>query len=140
MIRWQQRGRYAHASFLLDGTIYESGSKQGVHAISPSHYEAEYREGSIVVAPVDLTDEQVDALELWLFQQLGKGYDFTSIVRLVTRRHDRRGADRRWFCSELVVAGLAHVGVRLFNNTEAWEVSPGLLARTPLLHFRGYEP
>lgn len=140
LIRWQQRGRYAHASLLVDGTLYESVSKGGVRAVGAAAYESSYRDGSIVQAPVYLIDTQVEELKRWLDQQVGKGYDFRSIVRFLTRKAENRGADRRWFCSELVVAALNHVGHYPFHNTAPWEVSPGLLARSPMLHFRGYEP
>lgn len=138
LIRWQQRGQYAHASILINGTVYEAVSGDGVRAISVQGYEAEYRAGRIVTAPLTLDPSVEAALELWLQARIGAGYDYPAILRFLTRSRERKAG--RWFCSELVVAALQTIGLQPFANTAPWEVSPGLLARTPLLEFTGWTP
>lgn len=140
LIRWQQRSQYAHASIMVGGWVYEAVGDGGVRKVGPGTYEAEYRAGSIVTATVYLTEAQEAVLQAFLEAQLGKRYDFAAVARFVTRGNAANEATRRWFCSELVVAAFQHtLGLPLFANTEPWEVSPGLLARTPILNFRGYE-
>ncbi len=59
-------------------------------------------------------------------------YDYFGILGFVTR-DPRTNSLRRWFCSEILVAGLAKVGVYLFNNTLPQSVSPAMTLRSPLL-------
>ncbi len=137
LIRWQQRGQYAHASILINGTVYESIAKGGVRAVSPTVYEADYMAGRIVAAALVLEPQREVELEAWFISRVGARYDFGAIARFITRTVANNGD--RWFCSELVAAGLHAIGVPLFANTVPWEISPGLLARTPMLEFPGWE-
>lgn len=77
---------------------------------------------------VDVTD-----LEDFLKLQAGKKYDYTMVARFLTRRQESRASSEKWFCSELVFAAVQVAGVDLLRDTEPWEVSPGLLARSPFL-------
>jgi uncharacterized protein YycO len=80
-----------------------------------------------------LTETQEEDVAWFLFQQLGKPYDWTMVARFVTRRDESRASSGKWFCSELVYAAFKQAGVPLLRATEPWEVSPGLLAKSPLL-------
>lgn len=131
LIRWQTRSAYSHAAIVLpSGAVIESREGIGVRqlsALEPKHGE------EIDFFAVDVTDEQLAALTRFLHRQLGKKYDWTMVARFVTRRQESRASRGRWFCSELVFAAFQVAGIHLLRGTEPWEVSPGLLARSPLL-------
>lgn len=128
LIRWQTRGPYSHASLLVDGiTIYESDP------------------GGVVRRPVlqrdldqdifvtDVPDQPNPHIVEWLDQQVGKGYDYTMVLRFISRRSASRATLGKWFCSELVFAAYIQWGLPLFSDfVEPWMVSPNDLAWTPL--------
>ena len=73
--------------------------------------------------------------KVWFFakEQIDKGYDYTMVARFVSRRQEQRSSSDKWFCSELVFAALQKAGIDLLRDVEPWAVSPGLLAKSPLL-------
>lgn len=127
LIRWQTRSEYSHASVRInDRQIIEAVEGQGV-IVSPLP--------SLELADrfeVNTSMEQALAVKQFLFAQAGKSYDWTMVIRFITRRQESRKSTGRWFCSELVFAAFLHAGVALLARTEPWEVSPGLLAKSPL--------
>ena len=127
-IRWQTRSPYSHASIDHFGLIYESRASSGVVA-----RDWDERENTADTYAVPITHTQAVTMDEWLKRQLGKGYDFTMVMRFVTRTRESRRSSGRWFCSELVFAAFQAAGVDLLANTEPWEVSPGLLARSTLM-------
>lgn len=128
-IRWQTRSQYAHAALVRGKVLIEAKEGKGVLArqLEPADEAATYFEVR------GLTDEQV--AQAWAFAavQVHKGYDWTMVLRFVSRRQESRASTGKWFCSELVYAAFKEAGVDLLRETEPWEVSPGLLARSPLL-------
>jgi len=129
LIRWQTRSIYSHAAILTaPDELIESWQGSGVQRRT--------------VKQVDLADVdqfEVDGMNdtMWavaiafMTKELGCGYDYASIAAFVTRRN--AGSPTRWFCSELVFAAIAAAGVQLFRDTQAWEVSPGMLSKSPKL-------
>jgi hypothetical protein len=72
----------------------------------------------------------------WAKDELAKDYDYTMVARFVSRRQASRTESDKWFCSELVFAALRKAGIELLRDVEPWAVSPGLLAKSPLLKFQ----
>jgi len=128
-IRWQTRSEYSHASLCFSDCIIESMEGHGVRLLG--RYE---RGQTVDLYRVAARDIERD---VWQFAaaQLGKGYDWTMVLRFLTRRQESRSSTGKWFCSELVFASLQQAGVNLLERCEPWEVSPGLLAKSPLLIF-----
>lgn len=131
LIRWQTRGDYSHASLILpDGLFVEAREFIGVRALA----KMEAAKGEAVdLFTVEATPAQIEAIAAFAREQLGKAYDYTMVARFVSRRQASRSSSGKWFCSELVYAALKQAGIELFRATEPWEVSPGMLARSPLL-------
>ncbi len=131
-IQWQTRGPYSHAAVILpDDSIIEAWH-------SPSRVRSIKRLGDghtpgtkVDVFNVETSERQRDDISVYLYQQVGKKYDFMAILRFISRRH--RNNPNRWFCSELVFSAFAHAGINLLARTESYEVSPVMLARSPLL-------
>lgn len=139
-IRWQTRSGYAHAALArVEDFGPWSGSFGGAALIEAMEGKGVRR----LLAPIDYHKADwfrvaLDAQEraqVWGFaeEQVGKGYDYTMVLRFVSRRQESRKSTGKWFCSELVFAAFASAGVDLLARTEPWEVSPGLLSRSPYL-------
>lgn len=127
LIRWQTRGRYSHAALLLpDGRIVEAWSGDGVRVKRLTDWS-----GVDCYMIPGMTAAQWDDAIAFALDQLGKGYDYWAIVRFISR--ERMPDNDRWFCSELVFAAIEHAGVRLFERTHSWSISPGTLEISPLL-------
>jgi uncharacterized protein YycO len=131
-IRWQTRGPYSHAAVRIpNGNVIEAWAVCGV--AENAHLGKAHTPGT----QVDLFKVKgLDARhERWLMgflrSEIGCGYDYGAIFKFLTRR---KGAhNERWFCSELVFAAFEAVGIRLLERVEAWQVSPSMLAWSPLL-------
>lgn len=123
-IRWQTRGKYAHAGWLCrDGSFIEAHGKTGV---AKSRHPWVINDGEADVFGVHgLTYEQHKRIESFLRLQVGEGYDWLGVVRFLSGVN--RNNYRRWFCSELVAEACeeAHVPLLL---TQPWRISPATLA------------
>lgn len=131
LIRWQTRSEYSHASMILgSGLFIEAREFIGVRALqsltAPAGEEVD-------LFHVEMSATQMEEAADFALAQLGKPYDYTMVARFVSRRDASRASSGKWFCSELVYASLQVAGVSLLRDTQPWEVSPGLLARSPLL-------
>ncbi len=130
LIQWQTRSPYSHASLLFDnGQVVEAREFKGVRWLKRPDWEKE----EIDVFEVETTPEQNSAIWIFVNCQCGKPYDYTMVARFVSRRQETRKSSGKWFCSELVFAAFQKAGIELLARTEPWEVSPGLLAKSPLL-------
>lgn len=66
----------------------------------------------------------------FLRSQIGKRYDFTALLGLTFHRDWQE--DSRWFCSELLAAGIEHAGVSVVRKS-ANRVTPQNLLESPML-------
>ena len=125
-IRWQTRSPYSHASVIVFDSLFEAVHPKirQIWDVNPQHVDS---------FTLDVTPEQRREMHLWLGSQVGKPYDLTMVLRFVTRQQEARESSGKWFCSELVFAAFAHIGIHLLDRIEPWEVSPALLANSPLL-------
>lgn len=134
LIRWQTRSKYSHAAILVDeesSTIIESWQGAGVRSKKITDWR------DIEVFNVDLQGEHKEAAVLmFLIDQVGKHYDYSGVIRFVSRRKPPRADNQKWFCSELVFAAFQYAGVNLLERIDAAAVSPGLLALSPKLTVR----
>jgi uncharacterized protein YycO len=127
-IRWQTRSEYSHAAFLLPcGRVLESWQGAGVRLKWMRDWE-----GVESFGVHGMTPEQWATAITFARAQIGKKYDYRGVCRFVSRR--KVPADDRWFCSELVAHSLQVAGVKLFRNLDSTEVSPGMIARSPMTY------
>jgi len=132
LIRWQTRGDYSHAALHCDGEAIEAWHRGGVQRGPIGHL---HKKGTVIdIFKVNklYTNTLTKAFAV---EQVGKPYDFTMVGRFVSRRGVSRRSKKKWFCSELVFDAFVEGGLRLFKNTQGWEVSPDLLKRSPYLTF-----
>ena len=132
LIRFQTRSQYSHVAVQLEdtGSVIESWHKGGVRRIASAFHD--HTIGTpIDVYTIDATYDR-DAVKQFLYNQVGKKYDFGAIARFLSRRHEF--ADNKWFCSELCLAAFEHGGLRLLNGNPS-ELSPRDVALSPILTY-----
>jgi uncharacterized protein YycO len=131
LIRWQQRSDVSHISLIdNDNRLIEALEFRGVtdvRTLESVRNEQRVDVFSVMVFP----DQQRRAIE-WARQQVGKRYDYLSVLRFVTRR-DAREHNGKWFCSELAFVAAQQAGVALLERISPSEVSPGHFVMSPLL-------
>lgn len=128
LIKWQTRSKYSHAAILTsDGVLIEATTPGGVRAIANWKQTPDAE-----LFGIEGVINENSAIA-FLSAQIGKPYDYLMVARFVSRLQESRRSSGKWFCSELVFAALQKAGITLLRDTEPWEVSPGLLARSPLL-------
>lgn len=143
LIRWQNRSDYSHASIVLPtGEHIESREGKGV-LWHPKFTLTNPTEHVNWFAVDGIQAEHLDRLWQFLRDQRNKPYDWPMVFGFVSRsRTEGQESGGKWFCSELVFAALAAAGLPPLARTDAWEVAPGLLARSPRLTliFAGVSP
>jgi len=133
LIRLQTRGEYSHVGVLTEeGHVIEAWHLGGVR------FNAHIGMVHTPYTPVDiyrvpgLTRGQNSEILMWLKQQCGKGYDYRSVARFISRRAQAPEDRDRWFCSELVMAAFNHADFPLLSCPD-WKVSPEILSWSPRL-------
>lgn len=130
------RGGYSHAAIVLnDGSVIEAKEFHGVQkrksitdAIPPKYI--------IDIYELPTTPEQDEAVKNFLEKQLGKGYDYWSVIGFVVyASKEARKSYGRWFCSELVFATMEKIGIQLLERVGAWKVSPTILSYNTAMKF-----
>lgn len=131
-IRWQTRSPYSHVALQFGDTFFESypwkkpGKSRGL--IQQDMTDADRAADAFrIVVP-----ERIYLNLLWWAQShVGDKYDWLAVLRFVLCR--RCQLNNRWICSEWIFYDFLLHGIELLAETEAWEVSPGMLIRSPLL-------
>lgn len=133
LIKWQTRSEYSHVSIQFrNGMGVEAREGKGVRFADRWEDLLNGKE-DVEKYTVPMTQEQAIAIESFAMEQVGKGYDWTMVARFVSRRQETRASTEKWYCSEIAYAAFQKAGINLLRDTQPWEVSPGLLGRSPLL-------
>lgn len=133
LIKWQTRSQFSHVSLQFsDGKVFEAREFIGVHSLP----QLEPRKGEqIDIYRVDIEARQEMAMRRFCESQMGKPYDYISIVRFLTREPVKDWQKDDWFCSEFAFYSFHLVGIKLLQNIQPWAVSPAQFSLSPLLHF-----
>lgn len=116
LIRLLTFSQWNHVALEFNGRVIDSTFSRGVSEVGLHEFRKRYS----LVRSIDVAG--VNEFAAWdlMRSQLGKSYDWTAIIALPFREDWQR--DRKWFCSELVAAGLRAGGKRL--NLQSWRVTP----------------
>jgi uncharacterized protein YycO len=136
LIEWQTRSPYSHCAVYYAGWVYEAREFKGVrtwHAPDRPEELEKLMQSKFDIFDVPTTPAQDAIILEFLRGQIGKRYDYLSVLRFLTREKAARESSTSWFCSELVFAAFLQAGIALLARSQPWEVSPGLLARSPSL-------
>lgn len=127
-INWSE---YSHASWMTsDGGEYESWDTVGVRY--SSIFGSQHTKGTEVdLFEIKLTKAEIDALEMFFREQMGKKYDYMGILGFLMRKDEH--VHNRWFCSELIAAGFESIKKPLLRNIPSYKVYPGMIAYSTLL-------
>ena len=126
LIRWQTDSPYSHAALLFNDTWLFEADFWGVAESRITDFR------NIDIFDVEgITEEQKAVVYDFAKSQEGKKYDFWGVLRFISR--DKLPENDKWFCSELVFAAMKAAEIELLERVEAWQVSPGMLARSPIL-------
>lgn len=130
-IRFQTRSQYSHAAVMLDdGSVIEAWHKGGVRKVK-SPFDGHSDRTEIDVYGI-VGDYDVDVVQTFLEDQVGKEYDFSSVFRFLSRR--KASANGKWFCSELVLEAFSRNGLDLLHGRPS-ELSPRDVALSPYLMY-----
>ena len=132
-IRWQTRSPYSHVALQFGSIAYESypwkkpGKPRGL--IEFDMTDADYAADAF---GIEVPEHVYVSMERWAESHVGDRYDWLAIFRFISRR--RYTSNDKWICSEWIFKDFLDHCIRLLNETEEWEVSPGLLVRSPRVH------
>lgn len=121
--------KWSHVAIWDDeaGLIYDSALRQGgVRATPQMQWLLDYP--LIETRPILIPPERKEEARAWLWEQVGKPYDWGAIVGIFFRQRQWADADA-WFCSELAEAFRAKFERVRFAH-DLWRITPGHLAMT----------
>lgn len=129
LVKWFTRSHYSHAAILIPGTnrVIESYPFKGVRE---RELTAKDWERIHVYEVPGMTGKMWDAACAFGQSQMGKPYDFRSVLKFVTRTPAKENG--KWFCSELVFQMLAVSYLRILQKRAEY-VDPGDLPASPFL-------
>ncbi|MEO0446441.1 MAG: YiiX/YebB-like N1pC/P60 family cysteine hydrolase [Verrucomicrobiota bacterium] len=132
--RWFTRGKINHVGILDPDKnwFYESVPLRGV-SVSPAARRLAGTPHTVYALTEPLTERQKEELIVFLQDQLGKSYDYSGVLRFVSRRAmPESTAEDFWFCSELVIEAFAKVG-KILLRAPGWKITPEALSYSPAL-------
>ena len=134
IIKFVTRGEYVHSSIVYDnGKVLEAKPFTKV-ALMNSLSEGNKKGMVIEVYDVPTTPKQEAIITEFLTRQLGKSYDYLSLIGFVTHTTEQqRKTWGKWFCSELCFAAFRKGGIDLLKRIPAWEISPSDLSYSPII-------
>ena len=133
LIKLQTRSDYSHVAVeLTDGGVIEAWQSGGVRRIDNAFVDHSPR--TVIDAYRVLAYFDEAAVEEYLYNSIGQAYDFSSVLRFVTRRHATDNTKK--FCSELVELAFKAGGCNLLNGNPS-EHSPRDTLLSPHLIFEG---
>lgn len=142
LIKAQTRGEFSHCSVWFPETeeVFESREFKGVQKIHKDDILRAIAQDpriKVNVYRMALPHDDRKARE-WMMSQLGKSYDYRSVIRFVTRLKPRE--DETYFCSEFGFTAVEKSGHPKLLNCNAGMVSPVLMSISPHLIFESSLP
>ena len=133
-IAWFTRSAASHAALYFDNdqAVIEATWPR-VRKINFADWVKELGDTPFEIFHIEVTPEQYYKIRTFASGQLAKPYSVWGDLKFVTRTDYDSLPDDKWFCSELVFQAFKEAGIDLLARTEAWEVPPGWLPRSPLL-------
>lgn len=138
LIRFQTRSDVSHIGILDDddrGVVYEAWQDGGVLCnanLSSRHTDGTEVDIYSLVHP--FTRDEKTRVRVFLGSQLGKGYDFRSVFRFITR-NNTPSDNTKLFCSEYAFMAFAAGGRELLCRAEPYRIPPCWIPMSPLLKY-----
>ena len=106
LIRWWTNSKYSHCEILFENGLMFSADGWDSKGV---RYTSQFNPENWEVVTITLDDYKVKYLKMWCDDRVGKGYDWTGVLRFVVPILPQ--LDEKWFCSELCGAALKYVGI-----------------------------
>ena len=134
LIQLQTRSPFHHAALIAEnGEVFEAigkpfpfGKVVKAKSFSSNHKPGEDIDVFEVTTPYMRTKSMK-----WMKKQIGKGYDYRSVLRFLTRVPAKK--NQRYFCSELIFEYFTVGSLPLLKCIAAHNVSPRDLVLSPFL-------
>jgi len=141
-IRWQTWSKWSHVALVWREPDQPFAICPMVEAWpggvrrQPTPYEG-HAPGTVVdfFSVVGLSAKQADDAWKWALGTVGERYDYWSVIRFVPRWLMPAAGRDAWFCAEHVFTALGRVEWPVLLRTDPAEVSPGMIIRSPMLHY-----
>lgn len=123
------RGNYCHTAIVFkDGSAIEARPFKKVRKIPNLWYERKQNQ-VVEVYDIETTISQEKIIKKFLKRQLGKSYDYFSVVGFTVNKTEiGRKEYGRWFCSELVFCAFKQAGINLLERIYQWEATPVIVS------------
>lgn len=123
------RGKYSHIAILFDdGSSIEAVPFKGV-IYNKNLIKSRNKNQIIEVYNIKTTTKQDRIIKYFLERQLGKGYDYLSVLGFIINKTDvGRKEYGKWFCSELVYSAFRKAEIELLERIHQWETTPVLIS------------
>lgn len=133
IIRWFTHSNYSHVSLVLsDGRHVQAREWIGVAQFDRFN-QSDKEEVDWFELVIPLAEEQVQRLYAFIRQTIGQPYDYRTVLSFLWKGRPTRESQTAWFCSEWVYAALQAADCQLLRETEAWKLTPGDIALSPLI-------
>lgn len=111
LIAWASGGAYSHVEFVFPNNLSISSRESGGVQIKQIFYDPQQW---------DFCRVPCDTHRLWRFcyEKVGLKYDWAGVIGYLPRFKDLQDQNK-WYCSELMVRALQHVGVLQGENALA---------------------
>ena len=133
-ICWQTRSPYSHIAVMLsEREIVEAWHSPSLVRMIDSLSTGHTPGTKVDIFEIDISSEQSLKLRDFLLSQVGKKYDFGSVLRFLSRRN--KDNPEKWFCSELAFSAFRYADLNLLERIEPHQVDPGTFVTTPFARF-----
>lgn len=127
LIRWQTRSPVGHVALYWPDEGFWTEAVEGRGVVQRMYERADLFTTTRITLP-----HGQQAFH-WAMAQLGKKYDYTMVLRFLTREKETRHSNDAYFCSEYASTALRLGGVVPLANSAPWRESPGHLLTSPIL-------
>ena len=118
IIRIITNSKYSHCELLLpDGRMFSSDGWDN----GKVRYTTQYNLDNWDILTFDIKDSELATLISWCDHKIGLQYDWLGVTRFIIP-FIKQDPDK-WFCSEIVCAGLEFIG-RINKSIKTYRVSP----------------
>ena len=118
LIRLFTNSKYSHCELLLpDGRMFSSDGWDN----GKVRYTTQYNLDNWDILTFDIKDSELATLISWCDHKIGLQYDWLGVTRFIIP-FIKQDPDK-WFCSEIVCAGLEFIG-RINKSIKTYRVSP----------------
>lgn len=101
LIRFLTHGKYSHVAIWINWWVYEA--LEGVWVRRLAYEDRRAQSYLIESLSLDITKEESEMLDNWLFNQIWKKYDWRGVLQFVSFFRFKPQKMGYWYCSEIAM-------------------------------------